>query len=89
MQAAAGDAARLKQALAEGQSAAAQRAALQAQADALQRWAPCRIPHLVTYASKGPLVTRCQAWAIVPDYSLQARIGICDAMVHAAQTDKV
>ena len=37
MQAAAGDAARLRQALADGQTAAAQRAALQAQADALQR----------------------------------------------------
>ena len=37
MQAAASDTARLRQALADGQTAAAQRAALQAQADALQR----------------------------------------------------
>ena len=42
MQAAAGDAARLQQALEDGQAAAAQHLALQGQADALQRWAPCR-----------------------------------------------
>lgn len=47
VQAAAGDAARLKQALANGQAAAAQRAALQAQADALHRWAPLLYLHIL------------------------------------------